>query len=140
MFIVDLECDNQHRFEGWYDSHAEYTSIRNKGELTCPLCESVHVIQHLSTGTIKTAKTAARQSAPAAMPLEVQKALAKVVQHVRATHEDVGDGFADAARAMHRGQAPLRAIYGSTTADDEQALADEGVPFAKLPIPDIESN
>ena len=150
MFIVDLRCGGGHAFEGWYDSSNEYASIRDAGELTCPLCGRDDVERELSTGAIQTTKTQdrnARQTARAmagpdapAMPLEMQKQLAKFVQHVRATHEDVGDQFADKARAIHRGEAPAAPIRGQATADEEAELAEEGVPFLKVPVPDIEVN
>jgi len=145
MFIVDLECDSGHRFEGWYETSAEYEEIRAAGDLTCPLCRSSTVSRVLSTGSIRTAKTEARRSghsaeAPLGAPLEMQRALARVVQWVRRTHEDVGAGFAEEALAIHRGEGEARPIYGTATADEEQNLADAGVPVVKLPIPDIEQN
>jgi hypothetical protein len=77
---------------------------------------------------------------PPKMPLDVQKALARVVQWVRRTHEDVGAEFAARARAINQGQEEARRIYGSATPDEEKQLEDDGVPFLKLPIPDIEQS
>jgi hypothetical protein len=138
MFIVDLKCDSGHRFEGWYETSAEFETIRDDGELTCPLCGSASIERLLSTGAIKTTKTEARHKP--SMPLEMQKQLAKVVQHVRQTHEDVGDQFADKAIAMSRGEEEARPIRGQSDAEGEKRMTEEGVGFLKLPIPDIEQN
>ena len=63
MFIVDLICDDGgHRFEGWYESSAEYEQIRDDSDLSCPLCESKRVRSSLATGSIRTDKTMARQA------------------------------------------------------------------------------
>lgn len=150
MYIVDLECDGGHRFEGWYDSAAELRSLEERSEVTCPLCEAAaHTVPTASrVSTSKTRGDAALPmrppeqlaSPPARMPLEVQKALAKVIQHVRQTHEDVGPQFAERALAMHRGEEPHKPIRGEANQSDEERLLDEGVPFLKLPVPDIEQN
>lgn len=139
MFIIDLECASGHAFEGWYETSAEYESIRDADELSCPLCGSHDVVRVLSTGSIRTTKNEARRETPS-MPLELQKQLAKVVQWVRNTHEDVGDQFVERAIAMHRGEEEHQPIRGQTDAEGEKRLADEGVPFAKIPVPDIERN
>ena len=62
MFIVDLACTNGHEFEGWYDSSNEYASIRDAGELSCPLCGSDDVTRQLSANAVQTSKN---KSAPA---------------------------------------------------------------------------
>ena len=138
MFIVDLKCDAGHRFEGWYETSTEYETIREDGDLTCPLCGSASIERLLSTGAIKTTKTEARQKT--SIPLQLQQQLAKVVQHVRQTHEDVGDQFADKAIAMSRGEEQVRPIHGQSDAEGERRMTEEGVGFVKLPIPDIEKN
>jgi len=145
MFIVDLRCKNDHRFEGWYQNAAELKALEKRDEVTCPLCESkahrVITASRISTSkTGKIAKPSPLKSANKKMPLEVQKALSKVVQHIRATHNDVGDKFAEEATKMHKGEVALAPIRGTTTSEDEKQMADEGVPFLKVPIPEIEKN
>lgn len=156
MFIVDLECESGHAFEGWYDSAEELRALEARDEVTCPLCDArAHRLpsaSRISTATTRgekramTSTPAPRAPGPAPatptpdVPLEVQKALGKLVQHVRATHEDVGEEFATKALAIHKGEEEARPIRGTSTAEEEERLTEEGVPFAKLPIPDIENN
>lgn len=47
----------------------------------------------------------------------------------------VGKGFADKARAMHYGEEPKASIHGITDVEEAQALIDEGIAVAPLPIP-----
>lgn len=144
MFVVDLGCENGHSFEGWYGSYAEYEEILSEGALTCPLCGSSEVTRQLSATAIATKapppSSPPAQRAPAPLPLEAQRALAAVVEHVQRTHEDVGGDFARQAAAMHRGEQEARPIYGQATPEQERQLTEEGVPVAKLPIPDIMKN
>lgn len=48
MFIVDLTCKNEHRFEGWYDSDKHYYNYVQNQMLTCPICGSHAVSRETS--------------------------------------------------------------------------------------------
>lgn len=74
------------------------------------------------------------------MPLEVQQALSQLIKFVKAHTEDAGDAFATRALAMHKGHEPPAPIHGTTTPEEREHLLDEGVPFAAIPVPDIEQN
>ena len=66
---------------------------------------------------------------------EQQAAFLKAVRHVLATTEDVGDRFANQARAMHYGDAEPRSIRGQATPREAMELADEGIDVMALPVP-----
>jgi hypothetical protein len=156
MFVVDLVCEAGHLFEGWYDHSQAFADARDAGELSCPACGSADVAQRPSFKGIVTrgATNAARlapapEAAPTAapsplpsppLPLEVQRALSKLLQAVRAHTEDVGESFAATARAIHRGEEEARPIHGTSTPEESAALVEEGVPFVCIPIPDIDQN
>jgi hypothetical protein len=60
-----------------------------------------------------------------------------VLQRIRAEVEQkcdyVGQRFAEEARAMHSGESKRRSIYGETTPDQAEALAEEGIDIARIP-------
>jgi hypothetical protein len=151
VFVVDLVCEAGHLFEGWYDHSHEFTAARDAGELSCPACGSADVQQRPTFKGIVMRERATPMRSPApttpeatppspALPLPVQRALSELLRAVRAHAEDVGDAFAATARAIHRGDEEARPIHGSATPDEHAALAEEGVPFACIPIPDIDQN
>ena len=72
------------------------------------------------------------QSAPSP---EQQAAFLNAVRHVLANTEDVGDKFANHARAMHYGDAEPRSIRGQTTQREAVELLEEGIDVMALPIP-----
>lgn len=47
----------------------------------------------------------------------------------------VGTAFAEKARAMHDGEAPVTPIHGQASPAEAKALIEEGVPVAPLPLP-----
>ncbi len=159
MFVVDLACAAGHLYEGWYDNAAAFEGARDGGELCCPTCGSGDVAQRPSFRGIATRGSTAPDKTPApapdaprpapdaqrpvpdaTMPLEVQRALSRLLRAVRTHAEDVGDTFASRALAIHHGEEEARPIHGTSTAEEEQRLVDEGVPFAKIPVPDIDLN
>jgi len=67
------------------------------------------------------------------MPKELREALVKVREHVEKNCEHVGDKFAEEARKIHYGESDKRGIYGETSEEEAEALAEEGIEFGRLP-------
>ena len=70
-------------------------------------------------------------------PAQLQAALLKMVRHVVANTEDVGNSFPEEARKMHYGEAEHRNIRGHATAEETEELIDEGIAVMPLPLPDV---
>jgi hypothetical protein len=51
----------------------------------------------------------------------------------------VGNRFADVALKIHYGEEEKRNIKGTTTAQEEDNLKEEGVQFVKIPVPKMDS-
>ncbi|MBI5014535.1 MAG: DUF1178 family protein [Deltaproteobacteria bacterium] len=139
MITFDLSCHAGHRFEGWFGSREEFDDQRSRGLLVCPVCGSPRVEKQPSAVAVHVARRAVPAAPPAAgeankAPVAGSffKALAEFVE----THfEDVGERFADEARRIDRGEVDARNIRGTTTAQEEESLRDEGVEFLKIPLP-----
>ena len=59
----------------------------------------------------------------------------KVVRHVMANTDDVGERFAEEARRIHYGEAQERGIRGQASPEETEALQEEGISVLPLPIP-----
>jgi hypothetical protein len=63
--------------------------------------------------------------------------LRAMLQHIRGEVERncdyVGPNFAEEARKIHNGESDKRGIYGETTPEQAEALADEGIEIASIP-------
>lgn len=126
MKVLDLQCSHGHVFEGWFASHEDYESQRERGLLTCPVCEDAQVNKMLSAPRLNLAQTP---------PQQMQAAMLKMVRHVMANTEDVGNRFAEEARKIHHGQAQERSIRGQASREETEALLDEGIDILPLPVP-----
>lgn len=140
MKVLDLQCSQQHSFEGWFGSEADFQDQLGRGLVECPLCGDVGISKMLSAprlnlGSAKEPAPQQHQQVVAAPDKTMQVAWMKMVRHVIANTEDVGDRFPDEARRMHYGEAQERGIRGQASADETQALLEEGIGVLPLPIP-----
>lgn len=144
MIRYTLECDNTHRFESWFQSADAFDTLQSRGLVACPECGDTHVKKTLMAPSVPTksnAKAADSQPMMATPDPEVAKALQELRDHVEKNSDYVGDNFAREARAMHEGEKPHRAIYGSAKAEDAKKLIEDGVPALPLPfIPKQKTN
>lgn len=166
MFVVDLLCNAGHSFEGWFERSEDARAQLDKGSLECPVCGGTNVTRRLGFAAVgnrgsdrplparrphaaeraverageRADERAGDAVAPPALPLEIQRALSSLLRAVRTHGEDVGERFATVARRIHSGEEEARLVYGSASPDEARALVEDGVPFAAIPIPEIDQN
>ncbi|MBP2443530.1 DUF1178 family protein [Rhizobium leguminosarum] len=136
MIRYSLSCDNAHEFEGWFSESADFDRQVATGFLTCPVCHSAAVSKLLMAPSVSTArKKDERQTlAMDAMRQEAMQKLKEAVAAVKANSEDVGTQFPEEARKIHYGEADARGIIGQATVDEAQALLEEGIEIAAIPV------
>lgn len=133
MKVLNLRCANGHGFEGWFASDDDYMGQNGSGLIECPLCAD-RVISRLPTAPRLNLSGAAEPTAqPAAADL--QALWLHTVQQLMAGTEDVGERFAEEARRIHYGEADERAIRGQASAQEREALHDEGIEIVAIPVP-----
>ena len=137
MKIYDLLCARGHRFEGWFGSAEDYKGQRKRGLLDCPTCGSQEVDRVPSASRINTGAPQPAPQAPAGQdPLAIaQKLYSRMLDELLTRSEDVGAAFPAEARRIHYQEAPARSIRGQASQQEHDALVDEGIPVARLPIP-----
>lgn len=132
MIRYALQCDESHRFEAWFASSGEYDRQCEAGLVECPECGSVDVSKQVMAPAI--ARGASRKTMTAGGPApELGELVRKVQAHIRNNYDNVGEKFAEEARAIHAGEKPQRLIYGETTREEREKLQEDGVPCAPLP-------
>jgi len=146
MIVFDLLCSEGHRFEGWFGSSREFAAQRKRGLLSCPSCGSASVERVPSVTRIKSGaepdKVPSPQPARQDMqhsgrdPLAIAQTLySRLLEEILTKTEDVGAEFPAEARRIHYDEAPARPIRGEATQEEHEALLDEGIPVARLPVP-----
>jgi hypothetical protein len=132
MIRYALVCEHGHEFEGWFGSSADFDAQAAKGLLECPLCATQAVKKQIMAPAVLGAKKAMPDEGAAKAQMMMQ-AMGRLRRHVEETFDDVGDGFAKEARAIHEGRAEDRGIYGQASPKEVRELIEDGVPVAPLP-------
>ena len=136
MKVLNLQCSHQHAFEGWFGSDDEFQGQLARGLVECPLCGDTGITKLPSAPRLNFGaqpEAPARQDVVAAPEADLQRAWLKMVRHVMANTEDVGERFAEEARRIHYGETGERAIRGQASREEAKALTDEGIEFTSLP-------
>ncbi|OEC97930.1 MULTISPECIES: DUF1178 family protein [Rhizobium] len=136
MIRYSLTCDNAHEFEGWFSESADFDRQVASGFLTCPVCNSAAISKLLMAPSVSTARKKDEMQT-LAMDAARKQALVKLkeaVDAIKANAEDVGTKFPEEARKIHYGEADARGIIGKATPDEAQALVEEGIEIAAIPV------
>ena len=143
MIRYSLKCENDHRFESWFQSGPAFDKLHSAKMVACPTCASTSVEKAIMAPRVRTARKAAQTpqpdnqqpDAPLTTPQnDVERAITELKSQVEANSEYVGMEFATQARAIHDGDAPERPIYGEAAPEEAQKLLEDGVPVAPLPF------
>jgi hypothetical protein len=145
MIHYQLQCGQSHGFDGWFKDSASFEKQARRGLIECPECGGIDIQRALMAPAVAKRKTQA-VAAPAApaqpepakvaaarIPAQVLATLQRLRSEVEKNCEYVGPSFADQARAMHRGEAEAKPIYGETSDEQAETLVEEGIQVAKIP-------
>ena len=149
MIHYQLRCGQDHGFDGWFKDSTSFEKQAKRGLIECPECGGTDVERALMAPALaKRDNPPAVIEEPASAPVEapapekvatgrLPAQMLAVLQRMRAEVEKncdyVGPDFADQARAMHRGEVEPKAIYGESTEEQAESLAEEGISVAKIP-------
>ena len=160
MIKYQLICDKSHEFEGWFGDSAAFVLQQEAGLLTCPVCGSADVRRALMAPNLaspKTRKTDLAEQQPSAQPepqpqpqapQQASAALPPAAAHkmqelmsvmralqtkIREECRDVGNDFAEEVRKIHYGEVEPEGIYGQATAEEREALDEEGIEIMDMP-------
>jgi hypothetical protein len=137
VIVLNLLCDQGHRFEGWFASGDAFREQSLRHLVHCPQCQTSGVSQlpsapHVKRGATEPSvqeKPASSRLAPAMVQLH--EALVSIARKA----ENVGDRFPEEARRIHYDEVPARSIRGVATLDETRELLEEGIAVLPTPVP-----
>ena len=145
MIVFDLSCDKEHRFEGWFASGDDFDRQLTAKLLACPVCGSDSVVRvphalRFNSGARDDTRSPVQSQTPATgMPQQYanlgEDVLTRLIEHIIENTEDVGPAFPEEARKIHYRETPERHIRGTASTKEVEALTEEGIEVAALPIP-----
>ena len=140
MKVLNLRCAHDHRFEGWFASDEDFLSQGERALVACPLCDDKAITRLPSAPRLNVSTQRGDGAAPPA-PAEIAQARAqgrwlRAIRDVINSTEDVGDRFPEEARRIHYGETKERGIRGQASAEDADALREEGIEVVSVPVPE----
>ena len=140
MKVLNLRCAHDHRFEGWFASDEDFLSQGERGLVACPLCDDKTIARLPSAPRLNVSTQRGDATAPPA-PAEIAHARAqgrwlRAMRDVINSTEDVGDRFPEEARRIHYGETKERGIRGHASAEDADALREEGIEVVAVAVPE----
>ncbi len=147
MIHYQLRCEAGHEFDGWFKDSTGFEVQVDSCLVACPSCGSVEVSRALMAPAIPRkgreliviaeppppAEQVMPQAAGGAIPDSVRSALQKLREEVEKNCDYVGADFAEEARRIHYGESEPRGIYGESSDEDAESLAEDGIAFARIP-------
>ena len=140
MILYNLRCAKDHSFEVWFRDSSVYDAQRAAGELRCPVCGSKKVEKAIMAPRVASGASASGDGNAVPAPggvdeaaVKAREALLELRKKIEETCDYVGPTFAEEARKMHYGEIEQRSIYGESTTEDAEALAEEGVEVRQIP-------
>lgn len=148
MIHYQVQCSQGHGFDGWFRDSAAFDAQVGHGLVECPACGDTKVSRALMTPAVPKKGRAEKQAVavkpepvgetPVAvagerLPDHVRAMLQRLRAEVEKNCDYVGEQFADEARRIHRGETAARGIYGETTPEQAESLADEGIEVNRIP-------
>ena len=137
MKVLNLRCGQQHAYEGWFASEADFVSQQGRGIVACPLCGDTATVRLPSAPRLKVSRHAApsEPARGASTEMTLQSQWLRAVRQVLESTEDVGERFPEEARRIHYGEIEERGIRGQATPEAADALREEGIEVFSLPLP-----
>ncbi len=136
MIAFDLECSKGHTFEGWFNNLESFEEQQASRLVSCPYCNDKKVKKIMSPVTTKTSSRIELEDVRKG--IDYRRLAKEIVDYVNKNFDDVGPDFTTEALKMHYGVSEKRNIRGSATADQEETLQKEGIPYFQFPVPKID--
>jgi hypothetical protein len=142
MIHYQLQCDQQHHFDGWFKDSASFDKQAKLALVECPECGGRNVTRALMAPAVSKraevpapvpSKPVPEKAAVGPIPAAMLAMLQKIRAEVEKNCDYVGEAFAGEVRKMHRGEVELRGVYGEASEEDAETLMDEGIEIARIP-------
>jgi hypothetical protein len=140
MIKYNLKCHNDHEFESWFSDSNEFDNLNKKKLLECIFCSSKKIKKSIMSPMISGVKEKNNQFKGYNQMLENEKnKLIKIRKYIENNFEDVGKNFSKKVREIYYDKTRKKTIYGTTTSEERDELAEEGIDLLSVPWIDKEN-
>jgi len=134
MIKYNLKCNNEHEFESWFSNSEEFEKLKKKNLLECIYCSSKKINKSIMAPMVSNLKNKENQINLVDKELKIEKnKLTEFRRYIEKNFEYVGKDFSKKVREIYYDKKSKKAIYGTTTPDEREELAEEGIDLISIP-------
>ena len=134
MIKYNLKCHNDHEFESWFSNSKEFDKLNKKGLLECIFCSSKKINKSIMAPTILNSKEKNYQLDMINKDFKDEKnKLLNIRKYIEKNFEYVGKDFSKKVREVYYDKKSKKAFYGTTTPEEREELAEEGINLLSIP-------
>tara|TARA_Y200000002_G_C22519859_1_gene595048 strand:- start:17 stop:439 length:423 start_codon:yes stop_codon:yes gene_type:complete len=134
MIKYNLKCSNGHEFISWFSDSLEFDKLNKKKLLECIYCSSKKINKSIMAPMISGGKLKEDSFNLLNEKLsDKKKELLQIRNYIEKNFEFVGDQFSQKVREVYYDKKTRKTIYGSTTKEEREELAEEGIDLISIP-------
>jgi len=134
MIKYNLKCSNGHEFKSWFSDSNEFDKLNKRKLLECIYCSSKKIQKSIMAPMISGGKLKEDSMNLLNEKLSSKKnELLQIRKYIEKNFEFVGDKFSQKAREVYYNKETRKTIYGTTTPEERDELAEEGIDLLSIP-------
>ena len=133
MIKYNLICEKNHEFESWFASSVEFDKLNKKNLLECIYCSSKKIKKSIMAPMVSNTKSNLDSQKNNQRLTAEKNKLIKLREFVEKNFEFVGDKFSKQVRDVYYDKKSKKSIYGTTTSEEREELAEEGIDLISIP-------
>ena len=133
MIKYNLRCNNNHEFESWFSDSNEFEKLNRKGFLECIYCSSKKIKKSIMAPMVSSAKDNNDMLNLNKKIINEKNKLYELRKFIENNFEYVGKDFSKKVREVYYDKDIKKTIYGTTTPEEREELAEEGIDLLTVP-------
>ena len=134
MIKYILKCHNDHEFESWFSNSEEFEKLNNKKLLECIYCSSKKIEKSIMAPMVTNSKIENENFQISKSEFTKEKnQLLQLRKYIEKNFEYVGKDFGEKVREVYYDKKSKKAIYGTTSPEEREKLAEEGIDLLSIP-------
>ena len=133
MIKYNLKCSNHHEFESWLSNSEEFDKLKKKKLLECIYCNSKNIEKSIMAPMISSFKNEPKIDIFDRDLKNEKNELYQLRKYIEKNFEYVGKDFSKKVREVFYDKKSKQAIYGTTTPEEREELAEEGIDLVSIP-------
>ena len=134
MIKYNLKCSNGHEFKSWFSDSSEFDKLNKKRLLECIYCSSKKIKKSIMAPMVSGGKLNDDNMSLLNKKLSSKKnELLQIRNYIEKNFEYVGDQFSKKVREVYYDKKTRKTIYGTTTKEERDELAEEGIDLLSIP-------